>query len=266
MSRPYRPENKLWHLATTPESPCVYLPERGHSLDVYALLDSHGDSFDDVLAKGFRRSGPVYYVPECPGGCRECVPVRVPVREFRMSRSQRRVWKRCADQVTARARPPRMKDEHHDLYNRHARHVSATAKVAERDDYEEFLCRPVGDTVQIEYLIDGRLAGVSTLDLGKQDVSSVYFFWDPDLASYGLGTYSALWEMEWCRERGFRYYYLGYWIRDCSSMSYKTRFRPYELMDWNTMKWRRECDDSRGDVGVERGTGGEPGSDAGAAS
>lgn len=226
----------------------MYLPDRPHCLRVYALLGPGRDAFDDLLDRGFRRSGPVYYVPECPTGCRECRPIRVPVSEFRKSRSQRRIWNRCSGRVSAKVQSPRMTPRHHELYNRHARHVNPAAPVTSAEDYEEFLCRPPGSTVQIEYRIGDRVAGVSTLDTGNRDASSVYFFWDPDLAEYSLGTYSALWELAWCREHGFRHYYLGYWIRDCSSMSYKTRFRPHELLDWNTKQWHRDGDSSGRDM------------------
>ena len=47
-----------------------------------------------------------------------------------------------------------------------------------------------------------------------------------------------LWSLRWARERGKAHYYLGYWVRDCRSMTYKNRFRPYELMDWHGGEWR----------------------------
>ena len=40
----------------------------------------------------FRRSHNILYRPACPD-CRACVPVRVKVREFRSSNSQRRVFR-----------------------------------------------------------------------------------------------------------------------------------------------------------------------------
>ncbi len=226
-------------LAITPADRCVYLPDRDHRLSVHILLRHTRERFDDILSRGFRRSGVVQYVPECPGGCTECVPIRVPVADFKPSKSQRRVWKRCEGEFSVRFLPPSYSDEHFTLYNRHARHVSDSAPVAGRDEYVHFLVETPGDTWHVEYRLDRKLVGLGVLDVGQQAASSVYFFWDPDHAEYGLGTYSALREIEWCREQGIGFYYLGYWIRDCASMSYKNRFRPFELMDWKTNEWTR---------------------------
>jgi arginine-tRNA-protein transferase len=45
-----------------------------------------------------------------------------------------------------------------------------------------------------------------------------------------VGTFSALWEIEYAREQGIPHYYLGYFVRACASMNYKARFRPNEVL------------------------------------
>ena len=50
--------------------------------------DSHGVRLHDRLAlAGFRRSQGFAYRPACPG-CTACVPVRIPVATFRLSRDR----------------------------------------------------------------------------------------------------------------------------------------------------------------------------------
>jgi arginine-tRNA-protein transferase len=47
-----------------------------------------------------------------------------------------------------------------------------------------------------------------------------------------------LWLVETAASIGLDYVYLGYWIEACDKMSYKTRYRPIELLGdagWETL-------------------------------
>ena len=74
----------------TPEHPCAYLAGLPAMLDVRLLTDVSPEETEHLVERGWRRFGPEYFRPICRG-CMECVSLRVPVREFRFSKSQRRV-------------------------------------------------------------------------------------------------------------------------------------------------------------------------------
>ena len=60
-------------------------------------------------------------------------------------------------------------------------------------------------------------------------------FFDPDYSYRSMGTFSALYEMNWMRERGLRYYYLGLFVEKCLHLNYKSRFYPNQRLvngDW----------------------------------
>ena len=64
---------------------------------------------------------------------------------------------------------------------------------------------------------------------------------DTDYGKLSPGTISVIKEIEHAQSLGLKYYYLGYYIKDNHSMSYKGRFFPQELYDWKSKEWiRRE--------------------------
>jgi arginine-tRNA-protein transferase len=177
------------------------------------------------------------YRPDCPDGCRACVPIRVPLADFAPSRSQRRLLARLSPRVVVSRGRPRFDSQHLALYNRHARMVSTANTLCSPTEYELVFVNTCVTTHLVEYRIDGQFAGLSVVDKGHRALSSFYFCWEPRLARFSLGTFSALWEIQWAQQQGLSHYYLGYWIADCPSMSYKNRFRPYELRNWHSGAW-----------------------------
>ena len=50
-----------------------------------------------------------------------------------------------------------------------------------------------------------------------------------------LGSYMILDHINQARKRGLPYVYLGYWIKGCGKMDYKSRFQPLEVL--KSGKW-----------------------------
>lgn len=87
----------------------------------------------------------------------------------------------------------------------------------------------------MNYYLDGKLVAVGVIDILDQGLSTVYCFYDPSLKRLNFGVVSALYEIEWIKEKmlhfpDFRKYYLGFWIHDCEKMSYKSDYEPIELL------------------------------------
>ena len=222
--------------------PCAYLPGRTATHEYALSRHLAPDAYQRLMDSGFRRSGWVVYRPVCEG-CRECVPIRVPVREFSARRSQRRVQKRNADvRVTIDA--PRATDEKRRLFNRYRQWQHNDLASDAPEEFEEFLYRsPLEEggrtrTLEMSYWIMDRLAAVGIVDVCPDALSSVYVYFDPVHAKRSLGVFSALCEIEECRRRGLSYWYIGYYIRECRRMNYKSHYVPHEFLGPDGL-WRR---------------------------
>src|SRR6059058_6248010 len=120
-------------LTVTPAHPCSYFSDRVARTRAFWSPAIPGELYHSFMDARFRRSGRVVYQPIC-GGCRRCVPLRVPVGAFTPDKSQRRVWRRNLDLVVTvdEARPTA---EKHALYERYRRDWHGSA---EEHDWEAF--------------------------------------------------------------------------------------------------------------------------------
>ena len=212
--------------------PCPYIPGR---VERNLFTELHGPNaaelHDKLAAAGFRRSHHIVYRPAC-ADCDACTPVRVLVDDFRMSDSLRRVWRRNTD-LKAQIEPAYATIEQYGLFIRYqrARHSGSEMAAMTYEDYRTM----VEDSFVRSWLAlfrgtDGTLRAACLVDQLDKGLSAVYSFFEPDGHRRGLGTYAILWLIDEAVRRGLRYLYLGYWVRECDKMAYKTRFQPAEAL------------------------------------
>ena len=213
--------------------PCPYLPGRTATLRAFAVHQLGGEVYHEFMDAGFRRSGRMVYQPVCDG-CRACVPIRVPVAQFRPDKTMRRTARRNADLTIATGRPAPT-DEKFDLYERYVTQWhDRPADGADDDDraaFESFLYHSPVDSVEFTYRDPtGRLLAVGLTDVCSRSLSSVYFYFDPADRHRSLGTFGATVEIAHAQLHGIPHYYLGYWVGGCRKMAYKTHFHPSEFL------------------------------------
>jgi leucyl-tRNA---protein transferase len=228
-------------LYLTAEHPCSYLEGlKARTLFVDPLARMDSATYQALVDQGFRRSGAHVYRPACRG-CARCVPVRIPVADFRPDRSQRRNWACNVGDFRLLDTPAAFQPAQFALYLRYlaGRHPDGSmADDTSVESYRRFLVDPWGgETRFLELHLDGRLAGVAVTDLLPNGLSAVYTFFDPDLCARGPGTFAVLAQIETARRLGLPFLYLGYWIGASQKMAYKERFRPIET--WDGRAWRR---------------------------
>jgi leucyl-tRNA---protein transferase len=214
---------------------CSYFRDGRPSRTAYAqpAFGLNGAQYDTALNLGMRRSGTILYRPICPG-CRKCQPFRIDVAKFEPSKSQRRVIRKCEGLFEIRLNSPKVDNEHLDLFARYqAFQHSEHGIEADSESYERFLGESVVETAELSWrdARTGKLVAVGIIDVVPSGVSTVYFYWDPELRDYSLGTYSALTEISLCRSWNKPYYYLGYLVPGAQTMNYKASFGAGEVWD-----------------------------------
>jgi arginyl-tRNA--protein-N-Asp/Glu arginylyltransferase len=168
------------------------------------------------------------YRPWCDH-CQACVPVRLPVQRFKPNRTQRRVLQRNQN-LKVRLIELSFREEHFALYQRYqqSRHAGGGMDQDNREQYESFLLKSNVSSFLAEFIEDGVVRMVSLIDQLNDGISSVYTFFDPDLPTRSLGVYNVMWQVGLAKQLGLPYVYLGYWIKDCRKMAYKTQYQPIE--------------------------------------
>ena len=130
---------------------------------------------------------------------------------------------------------PSVNSEKIEIYNRF--HSNRTAEkgweenqIDEARYIETFTEGGYDFALEADYYIDGKLVGIDYIDVLDGGISSIYFIYDPRYAKWSLGVYSLLIQIEWAKRMGIKYIYLGWAVRENSSLLYKFDYKPNEIL------------------------------------
>src|SRR5690349_7512393 len=113
------------HRFEAPIRRCDYLPDKKSRM-VYAEVDKLSkEEYLELINRRWRRFGYWLFRPECPS-CQACQPIRVPVREYKPNRSQRRIIKTNSKLLKLVIGEPRTDEARINLYVDHHQHHSTT--------------------------------------------------------------------------------------------------------------------------------------------
>lgn len=298
---------------------CGYCKQKDGSCSYYMSCDNmRVDHYQELMDRGWRRSGTTYYKPDLPRSCCPHYTIRLKASEFKAKKEQRSAINKLNDYVlgpdyerkaamlcpqprdvkrqkrdnfdvtdavhkaeyerlpkpvdkkTKKAIEPAHKlevnleadsctEEKHDVMLRYQTQIHKDpASRWSRASFTRFLCNGLdrkvlkvrGKTMKLGshhmcYRLDGKVVAVGVLDLLPHAVSSVYLFYDPDYQEWDWGKISALHEIALALEKGYEYYYMGFYIHSCTKMRYKGRFEPSHILDPESLEWNPLNDEFR---------------------
>ncbi len=235
------PRDQAQFYMTSP-SPCAYLEGREERKVFTHLVGRRAPDLNDTLTlAGFRRSQTIAYRPACEG-CSACISIRIPVNDFKPSRSMRRVMATNRDLI-GQVQPNRATSEYYALFRDYLRTRHPEGGMADMSvmDFTLMVEDSHVTTEIVDYrrrgpdsFINGRGAGpmlaAALIDVLSDGVSMVYSFYASEEDERSLGTFMILDQIERTRKRGLPYLYLGYFIEESPKMAYKARFLPQERL------------------------------------
>ncbi len=211
------------------DSNCPYLEKRIFISNNLIISSIDEEGLEALLETGYRHFGEYFFRPEC-GTCKECLPIRVSVKEFNFSRSEKRVLNKNAQFSVKFIEKPTADINYFNLYKDHKKRF----KESDFESYDNWTSS-FFSKFKTNYLMEikdrDNLVGITHLDVTSNIVSAVYCYWNENYSSYSPGKFSILKGIQYAMETGAEYYYLGYYIKDNRHMSYKINYKPNQILN-----------------------------------
>ena len=220
----------------TKASTCPYL--KGHVEKRIATDISFNEQiYDELTVNGFRRVENWMYRPVCDN-CNACKSYRVIIEEFELTKSLKRINKNL-NHINFKIVPNSTNSEHFDLFRKYqlSRHSSGSMANMDENEFVSMIESSPIETSLMEFRdLSHNLIGVILLDVNNNNLSAVYSFFEPKLSKFGLGNFMIIKCLLYGKKYKYKYLYLGYYISEISSMSYKIRFKPGQILENNEWK------------------------------
>ncbi len=216
------------------EDKCSYLKDKKQITHYKMIQNITSQECQDLIEHGYRRFGKMYFRPIC-SDCNECQSIKIDVNSYIFSKSERRVLKK-ASHIQTYIQQPTLTQEHLDLFKKYHQFMHEKKEW----DYNETTPQHYNDSFvqgheefgyEVLYFDDEKLIAVDLIDVLEDGISSIYFYYDPDYSYLSLGKYSLLNQIKFAQKAELKWIYLGYYVKECPSLSYKSQYRPYLTLE-----------------------------------
>ncbi len=209
---------------------CSYLQNKEQITHYKVIENCSTQNCQDLVERGYRRFGKMYFRPICEG-CNECQSIKIDVNNFNFSKSQRKIIKK-AEHIKSYVQTPTLSQAHLDLFEKY--HLFMKNKkgwtyneTTAEHYYQSFVTGHNEFGYEVLYFDEDKLIGVDLIDILEDGISSIYFYYDPNYSKYSLGKLSLYNQIKFAQRSKKKWIYLGYYVEDCPSLSYKAEYKPY---------------------------------------
>ncbi len=190
---------------------------------------------DQFLADGWRHFGEHFFrynIGFHENELRRVLPLRIRLKDFTLSKSQRRILKKNQD-LQIVIRPIEIMPDKEILFETHKKRFKHSIP----DSIYDFLSFAPADVpcraLEVCVYQKETLLAASFFDVGGAAVSAIYAMFNPQEFSRSLGIFTMLLTIDYALKNDKIFYYPGYAYEENSFYDYKKRFSALEIFDWN---------------------------------
>lgn len=207
---------------------CPYIEGLASINETLLIKELTHSDLEMLLSVGFRHFGEIFFRPIC-AHCRSCISIRIPVQKFIPSRSVKRLLNRSKHFTFTLEKPCPSRDAFR-LYLSHKKRFKREVAESFRHYVRSFFAPfPFNRMLTIR---DGEtLVAVSHLDITANAMSAVYCYYDEEhYGRFSPGKLAVYKEIEWAKEQGIQFLYLGFYVPQNRHTSYKLLYKPNQLL------------------------------------
>lgn len=165
--------------------------------------------------------------------------LRLALNRYTTSSTEKKLLQRNSG-FTTEVRPASITIEKELLYVRYKQSVTFEASASLQTLMFGNSESNIFDTFEVDVYDNGKLIAVGYFDIGKDSAMGISSIYDPDYKKSSLGKFLIYQKIRFCRERGLKYFYPGYFVPGYRAFDYKLDIgTPHlEFLELRTGWWR----------------------------
>ncbi len=164
--------------------------------------------------------------------------IRIQLMQHEFPKNTQKVLRKNKERFRYQIQPIHISIEKELLYKEHRKRFKGNASPNLSTYLFDNLNKNIFNTYEINIYDGQRLVGFSFFDVGANSMASIIGIFDQDYASYSIGIYTMLLEIEYSKSMGLKYYYPGYVAYEPSQFNYKLRLaNAFDFYDWHSKRW-----------------------------
>jgi len=206
----------------------------------YKLKSITGAELDSYLARGWYRMGLSIFTTHFlffDDELYNAVWLRLPLTDYTFRKSLRRIKNKVESSFRVEFRPATFDVEKEKLFEAYKLqfkgilHSSLKTYMLDDEHYNVF------DTMECCVYDGDKLIAFSFYDVGSDSIASILAAYDHNYASFSLGMYTMIAEVEFALEKNCSYYYPGYFVPGFTRFDYKCRIGETEYFNFYGKNW-----------------------------
>lgn len=212
------------------DNKCSYLDNKEQTTHYKMIEECDSESAEALVERGFRRFGKMYFRPVC-SECTECQSLKIDVANYNFSKSERRIMKK-GSHLTTYVQTPTLTRDHLKIFKKYHLYMGERkgweyTETTPENYHSSFISGHEDFGYEVLYYDEDKLIAVDLIDILENGISSIYFYYDPDYSNLSLGKLSLYNQIKFAKSRDKNWIYLGYYVKECPSLSYKSEYKPY---------------------------------------